>query len=178
VKSFREWSVAGALVAMLGVLAVVAPSFFQFQPLISLASREAPSLVVTGGMALIILSRQIDISVGSQFAVCGVAAGLMTQTLPFPVVALVTLVLGQAEVFEQVHAGRPRRAFAGQHEHLHVVAELELVQHLEHAAVELGAHAVALVGAVEADPGDSVDDIVGDGLGFGAGVGLGRLGHL
>lgn len=93
-KSFREWSVAGALVAMLGVLAVVAPSFFQFQPLISLASREAPSLVVTGGMALIILSRQIDISVGSQFAVCGVAAGLMTQTLPFPVVALVTLVLG------------------------------------------------------------------------------------
>lgn len=94
-KSFREWSVAGALVLMLAVLAVVAPSFFQFQPLVSLASREAPSLVVTGGMALIILSRQIDISVGSQFAVCGVAAGMMASTaLPFPVVALATLVLG------------------------------------------------------------------------------------
>ena len=63
-------------------------------------------------------------------------------------------------------------------EDLHVVAELELFQHLQHAAVELGAHAVALVGAVEPDPGDAVDHIVGDGLGLGAGIGLGGLGHL
>src|SRR5690606_14245294 len=86
--------------------------------------------------------------------------------------------LGHAEVFEQVHARRPRVALAAEDQHLHVVAELELVEHFEHPAVELGAHAVALVGAVEADPGDAVDHVVGDGLGLGARIGLGGLGHL
>lgn len=88
-RHFRELSVAGALVAMLGVLALVAPAFFQPQPLLSLATREAPTLVVACGMALVIISRQIDISVGSQFSVCGVSAGLlaaagwpMAATLP------------------------------------------------------------------------------------------------
>lgn len=88
-RHFRELSVAGALVAMLGVLALVAPAFFQPQPLLSLATREAPTLVVACGMALVIISRQIDISVGSQFSVCGVCAGLlaaagwpMAATLP------------------------------------------------------------------------------------------------
>ena len=94
-KAFREWSVAGAFGVLLLVLAVVAPSFFQFQPLLSLAAREAPSLIVTGGMALIILSRQIDISVGSQFALCGVTAGLLAgQNLPLPVVAIACILTG------------------------------------------------------------------------------------
>lgn len=94
-KAFREWSVAGAFGVLLLVLAVVAPSFFQFQPLLSLAAREAPSLIVTGGMALIILSRQIDISVGSQFALCGVTAGLLAgQNLPLPVVAIACILSG------------------------------------------------------------------------------------
>ena len=91
-KAFREWTVAGTLVSLLAVLAVIAPSFFQFQPLLSLAAREAPSLIVTGGMALIILSRQIDISVGSQFALCGVTAGLLArQNVPLPLVALASI---------------------------------------------------------------------------------------
>ena len=58
-------------------LAVAAPGFFQPQPLLSLLTREAPTLVVACGMALIIICRQIDISVGSQFAVCSVCAGLL-----------------------------------------------------------------------------------------------------
>jgi len=94
-KAFREWSVAGAFVLLLAVLAIVAPSFFQFQPLLSLAAREAPSLIVTGGMALIILSRQIDISVGSQFALCGVTAGMLAaQNLPLPVVGAAAILAG------------------------------------------------------------------------------------
>ncbi|MBL9171539.1 MAG: ABC transporter permease [Verrucomicrobiales bacterium] len=72
---FRELSVAAALLLWLGVLAVFAPGFFQAQPLLSLLSREAPTLVVACGMAAVMVTRQIDISVGSQFAVCGVCAG-------------------------------------------------------------------------------------------------------
>lgn len=76
-RHFREFSVAAALVILLLALAVFAPAFFQPQPLLSLLTREAPTLVVACGMALVIISRQIDISVGSQFAVCSVCAGLL-----------------------------------------------------------------------------------------------------
>jgi len=79
-KHFRELSVAAALLVMLTLLAVFAPAFFQPQPLLSLATREAPTLVVACGMALVIISRQIDISVGSQFSVCGVCAGLLAAS--------------------------------------------------------------------------------------------------
>jgi rhamnose transport system permease protein len=77
IRNFRELSVAVALGALLLFLAVAAPAFFQPQPLLSLLTREAPTLVVACGMALVIICRQIDISVGSQFALCSVCAGLL-----------------------------------------------------------------------------------------------------
>ena len=58
----------------------VAPAFYQPNHLLSLLAREAPTLVVACGMALVIISQQIDISVGSQFAVCNVTAGLLAIT--------------------------------------------------------------------------------------------------
>jgi rhamnose transport system permease protein len=73
----RELSVAAVLVALLAALAVFAPAFYQPQPLLSLATREAPTLVVACGMALVIIGREIDISVGSQFSVCSVTAALL-----------------------------------------------------------------------------------------------------
>jgi rhamnose transport system permease protein len=37
------------------------------------------------GMTLVIVAGQIDISIGSQFAICGVAAGLLAKNgLPLP----------------------------------------------------------------------------------------------
>jgi rhamnose transport system permease protein len=42
-----------------------------------LVTREAPTLVVACGMACVIITRQIDISVGSMFSVCSVCAGLL-----------------------------------------------------------------------------------------------------
>ena len=77
-KSYaRELAVAAVLGLLLVVLAVWAPAFFEPAPLRSLLAREAPTLVVACGMALVILTRQIDISVGSQFSACSVAAGLL-----------------------------------------------------------------------------------------------------
>ncbi len=94
-RYFRELSVAGALVLVLGVLAVLAPAFFQPQPLLSLVTREAPTLVVACGMALVIIGRQIDISVGSQFAVCGVCAGLLAAAgWPLPLVLVASVLCG------------------------------------------------------------------------------------
>jgi rhamnose transport system permease protein len=76
-------------------LAVFAPAFYQPQPLLSLLTREAPTLVVACGMALIIIAREIDISVGSQFAVCSVCAGLLSANgWPLPLVFISSILLG------------------------------------------------------------------------------------
>lgn len=94
-KHFRELSVAAALAVVLLGLAIFAPAFFQPQPLLSLLTREAPTLVVACGMALVIISRQIDISVGSQFAVCSVCAGLLAaKGWPLPLVFLSSVLFG------------------------------------------------------------------------------------
>jgi rhamnose transport system permease protein len=92
VKNFRELSVAAVLGLLLLVLAVLAPSFYSPKPLLSLLAREAPALIVTCGMALVIISRQIDISVGSQFAVCSVCAGLLAA-LKWPIALLLPAAL-------------------------------------------------------------------------------------
>lgn len=93
-RHFRELTVAAALGLVLVGLAVFAPAFFQPQPLLSLLTREAPTLLVACGMALVIIARQIDISVGSQFAVCGVCAGWLASKLPLMAVLPATIALG------------------------------------------------------------------------------------
>jgi len=91
----RELSVTGALLLLLTILAVLAPGFYQLQPLLSLATREVPTLLVVCGMVPVILARQIDISVGSQFSVCSVIAGLVAAAQwPLPAVVAVAVVAG------------------------------------------------------------------------------------
>lgn len=76
-RHFREISVAATLGLLLVVLAIFAPTFYQAQPLLSLAARQAPVLIVTCGIALVIICREIDISVGSQFSICSVVGALL-----------------------------------------------------------------------------------------------------
>jgi len=96
-RHFRELSVAASLMVVLGALAAFAPRFYQSQPLLSLLAREAPTLVVACGMTPVIVCRQIDISVGSQFSVCSVCAGLLAAAQwPLALVAAASFVLGGA----------------------------------------------------------------------------------
>src|SRR5439155_23345115 len=53
-------------------------------------------IILACGMSLVIICRQIDISVGSQFAVCSVVAGLAAKSCPMPVVALIAIAAGAA----------------------------------------------------------------------------------
>src|SRR5918997_308879 len=75
----REVSAAVAFALLLVVVGVVEPSFFSAANLRDLALNNAPVLLVAVGMTLVILVGEIDISVGSQFAVCSVAAGWMAK---------------------------------------------------------------------------------------------------
>lgn len=91
----REWTVAGVLALLLAVMAFTAPGFFEPQPLLSRLTAAAPRLVVTCGIVLVMLCRQIDISVGSLFAVCAVTTGLMVSAhVPLPLAALASVLLG------------------------------------------------------------------------------------
>jgi len=94
-KYSRELSVAFVLALLLLVLAVVAPAFYEPQPLLSRLAREAPTLIVACGVALVMITRQIDISIGSVFALCGVCAGLLAgEHWPLVPVFAITALLG------------------------------------------------------------------------------------
>src|SRR5439155_5704348 len=63
--------------------------------LLSICSTAVPVLLVACGIALVIISRQIDISVGSQFAVCSVLLGLLVQAhWPMPLAGLAAIIAG------------------------------------------------------------------------------------
>jgi rhamnose transport system permease protein len=76
----RELSLAFAIALLGGVLAVVAPGFFGPENLRDLLMTNIPVLVIAMGMLLVILTAQIDISIGSQFAICSVLAGVAAKS--------------------------------------------------------------------------------------------------
>jgi rhamnose transport system permease protein len=93
----RELPPAAALIAVLLAVLVAAPAFFGASNLRDLALNNAPVLIVALGMTLVILVGEIDISVGSQFAVCSVAAGVLAKAgLPIALVPFAGVAVGAA----------------------------------------------------------------------------------
>src|ERR1041385_2757577 len=93
--NFRELSVAAALGVLPLLLAFFAPNFYDPQPLLSRLTAAAPRLILACGVALVIIARQIDISIGSLFAVCGTCAGLLAAAkVPVSVAMFAALVIG------------------------------------------------------------------------------------
>ena len=91
----RELSVACAIAGLALVLAVIAPGYFSSGNLTGMFLANVPVLIVAAGMTLVILTGQIDISVGSMFAVCGVAAGVLAKAgLPIVVAGLAACCIG------------------------------------------------------------------------------------
>ena len=80
-----------ALVALLAVLALVAPGFYTPSNLRDLLLNNLAPLLASAGMTVVILAGQIDISTGAQFAVCSVAAGELAR-IGAPSAALFVLV--------------------------------------------------------------------------------------
>jgi rhamnose transport system permease protein len=103
-RYLREISVAFVLAILLLVLYIAqlqqqAPNkgqgFFQSDNLRNQLVKDAPILVAAVGMTLVIIARQIDISIGSQFSVCGIVAGLLASMgLPMPVVIVGAILTG------------------------------------------------------------------------------------
>lgn len=95
----RELAAGLAYLTLLLLAAVMAPAFFTVANWRDLLVNNAPVLVIAVGMTLVVLVAEIDISVGSQFAVCSlVAAWLVKAGLPLvlwvPSVLATGVVLG------------------------------------------------------------------------------------
>ena len=105
-RYLRELSVLAAWLGLLLVLAAApavgkgwasfgSSGFFGANQVRNTLVASAPVLVAAVGMTLVILTRQIDISIGAQMAVCAVAAGLLArQGVPVPLAAAAAVLLG------------------------------------------------------------------------------------
>ena len=94
-KYSREFTVAGALAVLLLSLAAFAPNFYEFQPLLSRFTSQMPALMAAIGITLVIITRQIDISIGAQFSMCGVVAGMVAAAgMPLGVAILAAIATG------------------------------------------------------------------------------------
>ena len=93
----RELSIAAATAMLAGVLAVAAPGYFSVENITDLLLANLPVLVAAIGMTLVILTGEIDISVGSTFAICSVAAGVLAKAgWPVSVAAAAACLAGAA----------------------------------------------------------------------------------
>jgi rhamnose transport system permease protein len=82
---------------LIAVLTLRAPGFFAPDNLRDIAVTNASTLIVAIGMTVVIVAGEIDVSIGSQFAVASVIAGTLAKAgLPLPVTALVTALAGAA----------------------------------------------------------------------------------
>jgi rhamnose transport system permease protein len=92
----REISAGLAFFALLLVVGLLSPGFFSSSNLRDLVLNNSPVLLVAVGMTVVILVGEIDISVGSQFAVASVAAGWLAKLgVPIPLL-LPAVMLGGA----------------------------------------------------------------------------------
>src|SRR5262245_15429078 len=91
----REGSVALAIVALGAALAILAPTYFSIENLRDLFLVNVTVLVVAAGAHLVMLSGEIDISVGSVFAGCSVLAGVAAKTgMPLAAVGFLACAAG------------------------------------------------------------------------------------
>lgn len=72
--------VAVAIGLLFAMLAIARPEYFGRGNLIDLFLANLAVLIIAAGMTLVIIAGEIDISVGSLFAVCAVSAGVLAKT--------------------------------------------------------------------------------------------------
>jgi rhamnose transport system permease protein len=89
----REASVAISYLVLLVLVSLIAPSFLQMANLRDLMMNNVSVLIVAIGMTLVILTGEIDISVGSQYAVCTYLAGTLAMAGVPPILLLPAVVL-------------------------------------------------------------------------------------
>lgn len=96
-KLRREWPCLAALLALALAMFLIAPGFYSPANLRDMLLSNAPLLLVASGMTFVIIVAQIDISVGSLFAVTALACGALAKDgCPVLLLPILTLLMGAA----------------------------------------------------------------------------------
>src|SRR4029453_17013654 len=133
----REAAVAAAIGALAIVMTVVAPGYFSPENLRDLFLANLPVLLVAIGMTLVIVAGEIDISVGSVFAICAVVAGVLAKAgMPVWLARAAACVVGG--VFGARTGGRVGGAMVALRDGLRWTTEGAWVQDLPRAFQWLG----------------------------------------
>jgi len=91
----REVALLAAIALLFALPLFGVSGFYTLGNLRNLVIDNLPVLVAAIGMTVVIVAAQIDISIGSVFAVCGALAGLAAKAgLPMPLVVLTVLAAG------------------------------------------------------------------------------------
>lgn len=95
-KARESVTVIGA-VLFIGLVGLAEPRFVQFDNLIRVANSTVILALLAAGVAVVIITRNIDVSVGSTMALTGIVGGLMLRGgLPPVLVVLLVIVFGAA----------------------------------------------------------------------------------
>src|SRR5437667_2119939 len=96
-KHQREWAVALLFAALLVALRIAAPAFYNAANIRDILLGNVPVLICAIGSTLVILTGEVDISIGSQLAILSVLAGALAKTgLPMPLLIGLLIVAGGA----------------------------------------------------------------------------------
>lgn len=94
---FRELPVMGALIVLVLVTTVVNPRFLTAQSVKDLLLNATILMILAAGQALVLITRNVDLSVGSILGLTGFLTGTLFATvpgIPIPVVFLIAIVVG------------------------------------------------------------------------------------
>ncbi|RNL82554.1 ABC transporter permease [Halostreptopolyspora alba] len=90
-----RYGILGVLVLMIALMAVLAPNFLTLDNAFNIARATSINAILAAGMTLVILTRGIDLSVGSNVAVSGIVAVLLwTGGMPAAVCVLGGILVG------------------------------------------------------------------------------------
>jgi rhamnose transport system permease protein len=93
----REIAVALTILVLFAILVASAPGYFSATNLSDIFLGNVPVLILALGMTLVILTGQIDISVGSMFAIASVASGIFAKAgMPVLAAGLAACLVGAA----------------------------------------------------------------------------------
>ncbi len=94
---FRELPVMGALIVLVLVTTVVNPRFLTAQSVKDLLLNATILMILAAGQALVLITRNVDLSVGSILGLTGFLTGSLFATvpgIPIPVVFLIAIAVG------------------------------------------------------------------------------------
>lgn len=93
--SAREAVLAGAILALLLLIASRFPGFVAPGNLVAVFTDTSPLILLALGQMAVILTKCIDLSIAANLALCGMVAALMNIAgVPLPLIVLCTVVLG------------------------------------------------------------------------------------